>query len=669
MNRIRSPLFLLLVLVAIPGCSRFGGGRSTESHRLLSTEEVKRTGITEDSRELLLRENLLADYEVNAETTLKELIGRVLADPQKQADPRSLFCCAELANAVAERNTSRWNRNPVIHPRTETSRWSMRGRERMARFLENNEAVLTYYKMAVYLSYSYIAFAHQKQETELYTPRFRRGCDLYNYALSQTIRYGLTRTPYNPESESRLDEFAVGSEIPVELSGFDWSRNDVDDLLMAADYIPEEVSLKSRRYGLGVPMIGIRYGDDNGAKGFYPPIATFPITALYIPGETYDLEATEIQERIILVNPWNQETIKVGPSTLPVEADLTTPLNYMLREAGFKQNIWEGYIAGETDFEGGVNLLQPHQPGRTPIVLIHGLLGSPVSWEVFMNGLMDDPWIRQKYEFWFARYPTGKSFLHNTRALRESLVRLKSELDPTGDDPELNRMVLVGHSMGGVLSTMLTHDSGTQFWDMVWDVPIDQLDLTPDQRRELESLFFFERLSFVDTVFYLAAPHRGAPLAKRPIGRIGSRLTDLPDQARASLKAVSDRNQHHAKVRLTEQSFNSTHDLRPDSPPIRALQSLQRPQGVTFYNFAGNIEGDRGEGSDGIVPLPSARLPDAAFEKVVPARHREIHSHPEVIREVARILKQRLQGEEDAPVAAPRRIPTISEIESELSSQ
>jgi pimeloyl-ACP methyl ester carboxylesterase len=438
---------------------------------------------------------------------------------------------------------------------------------------------------------------------------------------------------------------------------------------MAEDYAGVEVSLKSRRFGLGVPMIGIRYGETANGNDLYPKITTFPITALYIPLESYDLEATENREKVYLVNPWVQETLAVGKSTIPVETDLTTPLNYMLKTTGFDQNILEGYLGGETDFEAEVNLLQPHQPGRIPIVLIHGLLSSPVAWESFMNGLMDDPWIRQNYEFWFARYPTGKGFLYNARDLRNSLARIRSQIDPSGTDPGLDRMVLVGHSMGGILSTLLTHDSGDQFWNMVWDCPIDQLDLTPQDRSAIESLFYFERLPFVHSVVYLATPHSGAPLASRPVGRIASRLADLPNEARQQLKDINDKNQQHAKIRLDEQSFNSTSDLRPDSPPIQALQNLVEPEGVEFHNFSGNIESKGGEGSDGVVPLSSALLEGADTQMTVPAEHTKIQGHPDVIRKVKEILRDHVGLMNQPSEEAMESRSTISEIEPESSIQ
>ena len=244
----RLQIFFLALTMGIMGCSLFERMENPKGSRFIVGEKVKSTEITEGSRELLLRENLLSEYETNPESALKELIGRVLADPEKQEDPRSLFCTAELANAVAERKAPRWNRRPIIHPRTERGRFAMFRGNRFLDYLSENEDILTYYGIATYLSYSYLSFAHDKLETEIYSPRFRRACDIYNYSLSQSIRYTLKRYPHNPESKSRLEDLRDVSQTQFELVGFEWDSEDVDDLLMAEDYSNSD---KTRFVGRG----------------------------------------------------------------------------------------------------------------------------------------------------------------------------------------------------------------------------------------------------------------------------------------------------------------------------------------------------------------------------------------------------------------------------------
>ena len=51
--------------------------------------------------------------------------------------------------------------------------------------------------------------------------------------------------------------------------------------------------------------------------------------------------------------------------------------------------------------------------------------------------------------------------------LRKDLARMRQSLDPEGKDRALDDMVFVGHSMGGLISRLMTIDGGEDFWKMV----------------------------------------------------------------------------------------------------------------------------------------------------------------------------------------------------------
>jgi hypothetical protein len=252
-------------------------------------------------------------------------------------------------------------------------------------------------------------------------------------------------------------------------------------------------------------------------------------------------------------------------------------------------------------------------------------------------------------------YPTGLGILVNAWDLRLSLWNLRRTLDPEGTDPALDRIVLIGHSMGGLISTVLSHDSGQAFWDMSWDVPIDQLDLTPEERDGLQGFLCFERLPFVKRVVYLGTPHRGAPLASRPIGWLGTKLVDLPKSGRALLKSIGNRNLQHARIPLDEDSFTSIWELREGSPMMQAMNRLDHPAEVHFHNVVGNISGADQEGTDGTVPLANATIDWAETSTEVPAKHTEIQRHPLTIQAIHRILVEHVQGDtEKVPIGLSR---------------
>ena len=88
-----------------------------------------------------------------------------------------------------------------------------------------------------------------------------------------------------------------------------------------------------------------------------------------------------------------------------------------------------------------------------------------------------------------------------------------AELDPQGTDPALRRMVLIGHSQGGLLAKLTVVDSGTRFWDNVSETPFEALRVSDETRAILRRSLFVTPLPFVNRVVFVATPHRGSDVA------------------------------------------------------------------------------------------------------------------------------------------------------------
>jgi hypothetical protein len=54
-------------------------------------------------------------------------------------------------------------------------------------------------------------------------------------------------------------------------------------------------------------------------------------------------------------------------------------------------------------------------------------------------------------------------FRRTSMVLRETLRGTMKRLDPDGQDPDLHRMVVIGHSQGRLLTKMTAISSGTKF--------------------------------------------------------------------------------------------------------------------------------------------------------------------------------------------------------------
>ncbi len=109
----------------------------------------------------------------------------------------------------------------------------------------------------------------------------------------------------------------------------------------------------------------------------------------------------------------------------------------------------------------------PYERGKIPVVLIHGLWGSPRNWDRMIEDLETDPAIRTRFQFWTVRYASGDSILYSAHSLRQSLRRARRVFDPDGTDAAFDRMVLVGHSLGGILAKMMVQSGGPRLWQTV----------------------------------------------------------------------------------------------------------------------------------------------------------------------------------------------------------
>jgi pimeloyl-ACP methyl ester carboxylesterase len=285
-------------------------------------------------------------------------------------------------------------------------------------------------------------------------------------------------------------------------------------------------------------------------------------------------------------------------------------------------------------------MLRPYAPGKIPVVFVHGLSASPVAFVQAINVFQNDPVLSSRYQLWMFVYPTGRPIVRSALRLREALGRAEASY---GSDPAFHRMVVVGHSMGGILTHMMVSDSGREVWDGLLNAPPESLRASPETRATLDQLLFFRPLPYVRRVVFIAAPHRGSRIANGPIGRyFGGRIQAPADQAAAVAEikswngpeAIRDEN-------FAGESINAIGNLRVDSPLLLAVSRLPVTPGVPYhtiaFRFAGHAPGDL------VVPLWSAHLEGAASEAVFPGYHGS-EQGPHALGELRRILLDHLAG-------------------------
>jgi pimeloyl-ACP methyl ester carboxylesterase len=259
-----------------------------------------------------------------------------------------------------------------------------------------------------------------------------------------------------------------------------------------------------------------------------------------------------------------------------------------------------------------------------------------------MNELMHDPVLRGRIQFWLYMYNTGQPILYSAYFMRRALRDIVTELDPNGKDPALRRMVLIGHSQGGLLAKLMTINSGSRFWDAASTVPFDEVDMAAGTRELLREGLFFEPIPTVERLVFIATPHRGSYQATGYILSLIRRIVHLPGtlvrQVEAVLKTPAFARLHMSRLPT------SVENMSPGHPFVRSLAASPIDPRVTAHSIIAVLgEGPLTSRTDGVVSYESAHVEGVESEKVVRSGH-STHSHPETIEEVRRILRKHVAG-------------------------
>ena len=236
--------------------------------------------------------------------------------------------------------------------------------------------------------------------------------------------------------------------------------------------------------------------------------------------------------------------------------------------------------------------------------------------------------------------------LYSAGLFREMLTRTVAELDPRGTDPALRRMVLIGHSQGGLLTKLAVVESGTRFWDNVSETPFEALRVSDETRAILRRSLFVTPLPFVSRVVFVATPHRGSDVAGFLVERlrwlVAWALTLPPSLIRVTGEVLVGSEDPLLRMKLRQGLPRSVDNMSPGNQGIKTLATLPIAPGVTAHSIIAVKAGESlGEGGDGMVSYRSAHIDEAVSELVVRFGH-SVQSQPEAIEEIRRILLQHL---------------------------
>lgn len=629
------PVFLLLLTV---GCAsqKFVQVRQnpvnplTESLSLMSRSGAQ---ITLRTTTLLRHYALLDAYHRNPEDCLVQL--QELAMDEKGAE--KIYAISELAFTIASK----------------------------AEKASHEGHALDMYTVSVSNAYLYLFCTDLDVSRNPYDPQFRGACDLYNTALEATLRLVSKQGNLKPGNSYRITTSKKDYDVQVVSRG-SWHDADFESLKFCSEFQVKGLDSANVNYGVGVPMIAVRqeHHGANPAEKYYPEGLAFPVTALMRVTSPSIHASPNSQHRhpcvLELHDPLDSTDIELNSRLVPLQSDLSTPLAYFLDNPKFREQTNSNLNPldlNKAEKLRGVYMLEPYDPNRIPVVMVHGLFSSPLTWMPMFNDLRSFQELRKNYQFWFYQYPTGQPFWVSATQMRSDLFELRKTLDPQTTHPVLDQMVLVGHSMGGLVSRMQTLESGEEFWHILSDEPYEKVKGEDVERQRLAAALFFHPNNAIKRVVTIGTPHRGSDYANDYTRWIGRKLIKLPSSITDIGNSLIRQNPNMFRNTELLTTTTSIDSLSPDSPIFPTMLRARRAPWVTYHNIIGVVEKSHwfsreSEPSDGVVGIESAHMDDVVSEIMVESKHQDIHRTARAILEVRRILVDHLKELSTQPALA-----------------
>jgi pimeloyl-ACP methyl ester carboxylesterase len=475
----------------------------------------------------------------------------------------------------------------------------------------------------------YLDSAHSAFDQLRRNPNDKQSRNLYNFSVARVVEVIQTKhlNPWDhaldvPTQDGSFSLTAVRNSSP-DRNPANYDLTPADTIAIGGTYFERRITLE----GIGAPVVAVGREEKKDFR------QSFTSRRIYATA-TAIIRFNDHQAELDFSLPFQTERVSVGGHEYPLAADFTAPVAVgLVRERPDKLGFARMTHPEKFADTARLTRLQMYDPNRIPIIFVHGLQDTPASWTPMINALYDDPDIRRRYQFWVFSYPSGYPYPYAAALFRKELDGVNKAF------PGHKKIVLIGHSMGGIISRLMITDVGDKVWRDFFGKSPAETNISGEARTLLEESLIFNHRPEISRVIYICAPHRGAPMGANWIGKIGSSLVRMPFLVAAvpfrTINAAMVNDPSAAQLNRIPTSIDT---LSPKSRFVLEIEKYPTTPGIPFHT----IQGDRGRGdapnsSDGVVPYWSSHFPGATSELTVPSNH-GAPRNPQAIAEVQRIL-------------------------------
>ena len=512
-------------------------------------------------------------------------------------------------------------------------------------------------------SYAYLFKTSRQPQERLFDNRQVQIRDFYNQALTQLVNGHSLRNP----STNLTPTIKIGkSTYTIDIQAYQRLQNmKLEKFISSYNMNFSGLRAINRRDGFGSDFVAVFPSADSSSKenqyilnplthdypkGINPNIHKARYLAATIIAQPKKSNAT-IEDvltnpnfEIKVYDPYSVEKVEIAGKPYSLAANFSAPYGLWLAENNLGAAAYLTLIDRDQHLAmPHLYMLEPYNPNKKIIVLVHGLASSPEAWIAVTNDIMGDAILREHYQVWQIFYSTNMPILESRFQIYALLKQAFGSLNPK--DAAAQDAVLIGHSMGGIISRLLVSDA---------DISKQALELMNNrqQTRLRKHPVIGERLKMkpienFDRAIFLAAPHRGTDYADRWFTLAARKIIKLPATFLTTLADTLTSDdvdlKDFVKTLTNDVIQNGPSDLSKKSKFMELTASIPPEKGLVFHSIMGNItkSDDPNVITDGIVPYKSAHLDGAVSEKIFTGGH-SIQETPEAVLELRRILRQHL---------------------------
>ena len=507
-------------------------------------------------------------------------------------------------------------------------------------------------------SYAYLFKTERQPQDRIFNNRQVQIRDFYNQALAKFIALEVQNT----KSPSVIK--AGDSTYTFDFSHYPELEKNIPEALLST-YNMNFSGLRSinRRDGFGAEFVTIlkeptkaeedkyivdpvhhKYSNGMNPNIHKPRYLAVSITAQPEGNESVDSILHNPNFKLKVFDPYSTEKIDVSGKSYPLAANFSAPYGLWLAENNLGAAAYLSLIDRDKRLTmPHLYMLEPYNPNKKVIVLVHGLASSPEAWIRLTNDIMGDNALREHYQVWQIFYSTNMPILESRFQINTIINQGFESIDQKSASAK--DAVLIGHSMGGIIARLLVSDQNlsNNAQKMLKNRQFNRFKDDPvfNARLNIQSVPNFNRAIFI------SAPHRGTDYADRWFTRAARKVIKLPGAFLGALAdSVDEKNLNPKKILKDIDGGliqNGPSDLSHNSKFTQLTENVMPKKGMIYHSIMGNItnSNDPDIMTDGIVPYRSSHLDGAVSEKIIKGGH-SIQETPEAVLELRRILKLHL---------------------------